>query len=179
MRHGDKTVKLGRDRDHRRAMLNNLATSVLLQGLNETPMKRQVRTTLAKAKAVAPLVDRLISYGKKGDLSAKRQAIRFVKDREAFKGLFTTLGERYKARIGGYTRVLKLSAYRHGDNAPMAIVTLVEDEVVVKKAAKAKSTTAKTAKVKAAAKPKASPKSKAAAEAIDVEASPTSAPKAE
>jgi|GEM_PF-339022 len=182
MRHGDKTVKLGRDRDHRRAMLNNLATSVLKQGLQESPIKRQVRTTLAKAKAVAPLVERLITYGKKGDLSAKRQAIRFVKDREAFKGLFTSLSERYKSRLGGYTRVLKLSNFRHGDNAPMAIISLVEEEIApkksLKKGAKAASKaggqvgTAKAAgNVKSVGKPKAATKAKKI-EAVDVESTP-------
>ena len=132
MRHGDKVKKLGRDRDHRRAMLNNLATSILLKGLADEQMKRNVKTTIPKAKAVRSLVERLISYAKKGDLSAKRQAARFVKSKEAFKGLFEILGERYQDRQGGYTRILKLGDFRHGDNAEMAYIALVEDEVTPK-----------------------------------------------
>ncbi|MBF0433114.1 MAG: 50S ribosomal protein L17 [Fibrobacteria bacterium] len=141
MRHGVKLSKLGRGRNHRRAMLRNLATSVLEQGLHDEQMERHVVTTLPKAKAVRGLVERLITYGKKGDLSAKRQARRFVKNKEAFKGLFETLGERYKEREGGYTRILKLSSRRHGDNAEMAIIALVEDEIkkkLKKKVSKAK-----------------------------------------
>jgi large subunit ribosomal protein L17 len=149
MRHGVKTKKLGRDRAHRKAMLNNLATSILLKGLEEEQMSRQVRTTVQKAKAVRSLVERLITYAKKGDLSAKRQAARFVKDKDVFKGLFSTLGERYQGRNGGYTRILKLSSNRHGDNAEMAVISLVEDEVVAKPKKKTK---------KVAAKPKAAPK---------------------
>ena len=156
MRHGVKTKKIGRDRAHRKAMLNNLATSILLKGLEEEQMSRQVRTTVHKAKAVCSLVERLITYAKKGDLSAKRQAARFVKDKEAFKGLFSTLGERYQNRNGGYTRILKLSSNRHGDNAEMAIISLVEDEVISKpKKKKARKTTAK---------PKVSPKAEVATE---------------
>lgn len=140
MRHSDKVPKLRRDRDHRRAMLNNLATSVLLKGCAEAPMERQVRTTVAKAKAVRTLVDRLITYAKKGDLTSKKMAAGIVKDRLAFKELFSKLGERYKERQGGYTRVLKLANPRHGDNAEMAIISLVENEITKKpKKPKAKS----------------------------------------
>ena len=133
MRHGVKTKKLGRDNKHRKAMLKNLATSILLKGLTENQLERQVRTTVAKAKAVRGLVDRLITYAKKGDLAAKRQVARFVQDKEAFQGLFQVLAPRYANRNGGYSRVLKLSNFRHGDNAEMAIVSLVEDELSKKK----------------------------------------------
>ncbi len=139
MRHGVKLKKLGRGREHRRAMMNNLATSILLKGMDEEQMNRQVRTTSPRAKAVRSLVERLITYAKKGDLSARRQAARFVKSPEVLKGLFSTLGERYKDREGGYTRVLKISENRHGDNAEMSIITLVEDELVKKPKKKAKS----------------------------------------
>ena len=147
MRHGNKLKTLGREASHRKAMIKNLATSILFQGLQEEQMKRQVRTTVQKAKAVRGLVDRLITYAKKGDLTSKRQAAKFVKDKDTFKGLFGVLGERYQERAGGYTRILKLSTNRHGDNASMAIISLVEDEVIKKKKKPAKK---KSANVKAA-----------------------------
>ena len=80
MNHGVKKVKLGRDADHRRAMLKNLSTSVLRQGLEANQGDRAVVTTVDKAKAVRSMVERLITYAKKGDLSARRQAAKFVDD---------------------------------------------------------------------------------------------------
>jgi len=132
MRHGVKRNRLNRNTDHRRALLNNLATSILKKGLAEEPMQRQVRTTTVKAKVVRGLVERLITYAKKGDLSARRQAARFVKEPEVLQGLFNVIGKRYSARAGGYTRVLKLGENRKGDNSEMAIIMLVEDEVRTK-----------------------------------------------
>ncbi len=140
MRHGVKVNRLDRATAHRKAMLNNLATSVLLQGLKEEQIDRKVVTTVAKAKVVRGLVDRLITYGKKGDLAARRQAARFVKDKKALTGLFDTLGPRYSKRDGGYSRVLRMST-RVGDSAEMALISLVEEEIRVKTkkpAAKAK-----------------------------------------
>lgn len=129
MRHGVILNRLGRTSEHRRAMLNNLATSILRQGLNPEQLERKVITTVPKAKVVRGLVDRLITYAKKGDLSARRQAARFVKDSGVLQGLFSDLGPRYAKRAGGYTRVLKVSENRKGDNAQMALVTLVEEEI--------------------------------------------------
>ena len=129
MRHGVKKVKLGRTAAHKKAMLNNLATSIIKRGLSDEQMDRQVKTTVQKAKAVRSLVDRLISYAKKGDLSARRQAAKFVKEPAVLQGLFEVIGPRYKDRQGGYNRVLKMSGRRKGDNAEMAIITLVEDEI--------------------------------------------------
>ena len=151
MRHGVKIHKLGRDRKHRKAMLNNLATSILLKGMVEEQLERQVVTTLPKAKAVRGVVERLITYGKKGDLSARRQAARFIKNRKALKGLFEVLGERYRNRSGGYTRILKLSSCRHGDSAEMAVITLTENEITPrpKKKSKPKKKTASEAKTAA------------------------------
>jgi large subunit ribosomal protein L17 len=137
MKHGVKINRLGRNASHRKAMLGNLATSVLRQGLNENQMERQIRTTVAKAKTVKPIVERLITYAKKGDLSARREAAKIVHDHEVLKSLFETIGPRYSERQGGYTRVLRLDRERSGDSAEMAIITLVED-VVAKKAPKAK-----------------------------------------
>jgi large subunit ribosomal protein L17 len=132
MRHGVKLNKLNRDNKHRQAMLKNLATSILKQGLAEEPMQRYIKTTLPKAKAIRSLVERLISYAKKGDLSARRQAAKYVKEPEVLQGLFNTLGPRYQARQGGYTRIYKISANRHGDNADMALISLVEEEIKIK-----------------------------------------------
>jgi large subunit ribosomal protein L17 len=137
MKHGVKTNRLGRNASHRKAMLGNLATSVLRQGLKENQMERQVRTTVAKAKTVKPLVERLITFAKRGDLAARREAARIVHDHEVLQGLFETLAPRYSERQGGYTRVLKLDRERAGDAAEMAIISLVED-VVIKKTPKAK-----------------------------------------
>lgn len=137
MKHGVKTNRLNRNASHRKALLSNLATSVLRQGLKENQMERQVRTTVAKAKTVKPLVERLVTFAKKGDLSARREAARVIHDHEVLQGLFETIGPRYAERQGGYTRVLKLDLDRAGDNAQMAIISLVEDKVV-KKASKPK-----------------------------------------
>jgi large subunit ribosomal protein L17 len=157
MKHRLKTHKIGRGCKHRKALLNNLATSILLKGLSEDQMERSIKTTLARAKAVRGLVERLITYAKKGDLTAKRMARKSINNREAFKGLFESLNERYKDRVGGYTRILKLSSNRHGDNAEMAMISLVEDEVKnkPKKKSKEKKSQAKpTAKRTNAPKPK-------------------------
>lgn len=129
MKHGVKFNRLGRPAGHRKALLSNLATSVLLQGLKENQMERQVRTTVAKAKAVKPLVERLITFAKKGDLAARREAARVIHDHAVLQGLFEKIGPRYQARVGGYTRVLKLDRERAGDSAEMAIISLVEDSI--------------------------------------------------
>jgi large subunit ribosomal protein L17 len=129
MRHGVKVKKWGANASHRHAMLRSLSTSILLKGLETDPQERAVRTTLLKAKMVRSLVDRLITYAKKGDLAARRQAARFVMDPKVLKGLFDIIGPRYAGRNGGYTRVLKLGNYRAGDAAEMALVGLVEDQV--------------------------------------------------
>jgi large subunit ribosomal protein L17 len=126
MRHGVKVKKWGANSAHRHAMLRSLSTSILLKGLEADPQERAVRTTLLKAKMVRSLVERLITYAKKGDLAARRQAARFVMDPAVLKGLFDVIGPRYASRNGGYTRVLKLGNYRAGDAAEMALVGLVE-----------------------------------------------------
>ncbi len=127
MRHGVKVKKWGANAEHRRAMLRSLSTSILLKGLEADPQDRVVRTTLLKAKMARSTVDRLITYAKKGDLSARRQAARYVMDPKVLKGLFDVIGPRYANRNGGYTRVLKLGDYRPGDTAEMALISLVED----------------------------------------------------
>ena len=116
MRHLVSGRKLNRSASHRRAMLSNLAVSIL--------DKERVTTTLAKAKEVRGVVERLITYGKKGDLHAIRLAARRVNDETVLKKLFADIAPSYKDREGGYTRVLKTED-RKGDNAPMAIIELV------------------------------------------------------
>ncbi len=88
----------------------------------------QIITTLPKAKDLRPVVEKLVTLGKRGDLHARRQAIAQIKDVELVKKLFDVLGPRYKERNGGYTRVLK-AGFRYGDNAPMAVIEFVDRDV--------------------------------------------------
>ncbi|MCF0224527.1 MAG: 50S ribosomal protein L17 [Fibrobacter sp.] len=132
MRHGVKNKKLGVNAQHKRAILRALTTSILGKGLETEQGNRYVRTTLHKAKLVRGYVERMITYAKKGDLSARREAARFVMDPKVLQGLFNTIGPRYASRNGGYTRILKLGPNRAGDAAEMALIGLVEDEIVVK-----------------------------------------------
>jgi len=118
--------------EHKRAILRSLATSILQKGLATEQIDRSVRTTLLKARLARSVVDRLVTYAKKGDLSARRQAARFVRDPKVLQGLFDVIGPRYASRNGGYTRLLKLGPNRPGDAAEMALISLVEDEVVAK-----------------------------------------------
>ena len=144
MRHLKSGRKLNRTASHRRAMLANLATSLL--------DKERVRTTVVKAKEVRSVVERLITYGKKGTLHAIRLAERTLKNKDILKKLFNDIAVGYKGRQGGYTRVIKLGT-RKGDNADMAIIELVGrgDDVQRKRKKKKKSTVAR--KPKAAEKP--------------------------
>ena len=132
MRHGVKNKKLGVNAQHKRAILRALTTSILEKGMETDQNKRYVRTTLHKAKLVRGAVERMITYAKKGDLSARREAARFVMDPKVLQDLFNTIGPRYANRNGGYTRVLKLGPNRAGDAAEMALIGLVEDEIVAK-----------------------------------------------
>ena len=132
MRHGVKNKKLGVNAQHKRAILRALTTSILEKGMETDQNKRYVRTTLHKAKLVRGAVERMITYAKKGDLSARREAARFVMDPKVLQELFDTIGPRYANRNGGYARVLKLGPNRAGDAAEMALIGLVEDEIVAK-----------------------------------------------
>ena len=132
MRHGVKNKKLGVNAQHKRAILRALTTSIIGKGMETDQNKRYVRTTLHKAKLVRGAVERMITYAKKGDLSARREAARFVMDPKVLQDLFNTIGPRYANRNGGYTRVLKLGPNRAGDAAEMALIGLVEDEIVAK-----------------------------------------------
>lgn len=120
MRHGYAHRKLGRTTSHRTAMFANMAASLIKH--------EQIVTTLPKAKELRPFVEKLVTLAKKGDLHARRIAISRVRDVDQVGKLFATLGPRYKARSGGYTRVLK-AGYRYGDNAPMAVIEFVDRDV--------------------------------------------------
>lgn len=144
MRHGVKNKKLGVNAQNKRAILRALTTSILGKGMEAEQGNRYVRTTLHKAKLVRSCVDRMITYAKKGDLSARREAARFVMDPKVLQDLFNTIGPRYASRNGGYTRILKLGPNRAGDAAEMALVGLVEDEIVVKAKKSAESAKSET-----------------------------------
>lgn len=126
MRHGIAHRKLNRTASHRRAMFANMAASLIEH--------EQIVTTLPKAKELKPFMDKLITLAKKGDLAARRLAISKIRNEEQVKKLFDTLGERYSERNGGYTRVLK-AGFRHGDNAPLAVIELVDRDPEAKGAA--------------------------------------------
>lgn len=128
MKHHVKKPKLSRNYDHRNALLKNLATSVIKSGVAENEADRSVVTTVQKAKAVRSLVERLITYAKQGDLAARRQAAKFIKEPKVLQDLFAIVAPRYATRQGGYTRVLKLEKTRAGDNADMAIIQLVGEK---------------------------------------------------
>jgi large subunit ribosomal protein L17 len=117
MRHGSGHKKLNRTASHRQAMFANMAASLIKH--------EQIVTTLPKAKALRPVVERLVTLAKKGDLSARRLVLSRMRDETQTKKLFDTLAPRYKARPGGYTRVLK-AGFRHGDNAQLAVIEFVD-----------------------------------------------------
>jgi large subunit ribosomal protein L17 len=117
MRHAVAGRKLSRTSSHRKAMFNNLAAALVKH--------EQIKTTLPKAKDLRPIVEKLVTLAKRGDLHARRQAIAQIRDLGMVKKLFETIGPRYKARAGGYTRVLK-AGFRHGDSAPLAVIEFVD-----------------------------------------------------
>ena len=117
MKHRIKGKKLNRTSSHRKALLKNMSQALIKH--------EQIITTLVKAKTLKPYFDKLITIGKKGNLSARRQALSKVGDIKLVEKLFSTLAKRYKTRNGGYSRVLK-AGFRYGDSAPMAVIELVE-----------------------------------------------------
>src|SRR5216110_929564 len=123
MHHAKTHRNFNRRSDHRRSMLANLAASLIKH--------EQIVTTLPKAKDLRPIVEKLITLGKRGDLHARRQAIAQMRDLAMVRKLFEVLGPRYKERNGGYTRVLK-AGFRHGDSAPVAVIELVDRDTAAK-----------------------------------------------
>lgn len=117
MRHGMSGRKLNRTSSHRKALLMNLANSLIKH--------EQIKTTLPKAKELRPYVEKLITLGKKGELSNRKQAISVLHDLEAVNKLFSDIAKRYENRNGGYIRIVKFG-FRNGDAAPMAIIELVD-----------------------------------------------------
>ncbi len=129
MNHGNRQKRLGRDSSHRKAMMSNMAASLIKH--------EQIKTTLVKAKAIKPYVEKLITLGKQASakpetaLAKRRQAISILRDEAQVKKLFDILAERYESRQGGYTRVLK-AGFRYGDCAPMAVIELVDRDETAK-----------------------------------------------
>ena len=117
MKHGIKQRKLNRKSPHRQAMFANMAAALVKH--------EQITTTLPKAKDLRPFVEKLITMGKKGGLANERLAMSKMRDQSQIRKLFDTLGERYKTREGGYIRIMK-AGFRYGDNAPMAVIELVD-----------------------------------------------------
>ena len=147
MGHRDKVKKLGRTKSHREAMLANMAMSLFTH--------RVIKTTDAKAKALRPLVDRLISTAKQDTLHAKRLVARTIKNKEVFKKLFAEIVPQFADRTSGFSRVVKLGV-RRGDGAPISVVELLTEKPVEEKDAKGKKD--KKAKAKDTAPKKAAPK---------------------
>ena len=123
MRHGKAHRKLNRTASHRKAMFKNMAAALIKH--------EQIVTTLPKAKELRPIVEKLITLGKRGDLHARRQALGKLQDKDMVAKLFDTLGVRYKDRNGGYTRIMK-AGFRFGDSAAMAVIEFVDRDVDAK-----------------------------------------------
>ena len=126
MRHARGYRRLNRTHEHRKALFANMAGSLLEH--------EQIKTTLPKAKELRPIVEKLITLGKRGDLHARRQAAAQLKEDKDVAKLFEILGPRYAARSGGYIRILQ-AGFRYGDMAPMAIIEFVDRDVDAKGAA--------------------------------------------
>lgn len=126
MRHARGYRRLNRTHEHRKALFSNMAGSLIEH--------EQIKTTLPKAKELRPIVEKLITLGKRGDLHARRQAAAQLKEDKDVAKLFDVLAARYKDRQGGYVRILK-AGFRYGDMAPMAIIELVDRDVDAKGAA--------------------------------------------
>ncbi|MBD8555890.1 50S ribosomal protein L17 [Rhizobium sp. CFBP 8762] len=123
MRHGNSGRKLNRTASHRKAMFANMAASLIEH--------EQIVTTLPKAKEIRPIVEKLVTLGKRGDLHARRQAISQIRDVAVVAKLFDTIASRYGNRHGGYLRIMK-AGFRHGDNAALAVVEFVDRDPAAK-----------------------------------------------
>ena len=123
MRHGFAGRRLGRSVSHRKAMFANMSAALIKH--------EQIVTTLPKAKELRPIVEKLITLGKRGDLHARRQAAAQMRDETQVQKLFGVIGPRYKDRNGGYIRILK-AGFRYGDNAAVAVIELVDRDTSAK-----------------------------------------------
>ncbi|HMJ05595.1 MAG TPA: 50S ribosomal protein L17 [Chthoniobacterales bacterium] len=155
MRHQKKTVKLGRTAEHRKALLANQVCSLIEH--------QRIKTTLAKAKAVRPLAEKMVTLGKKGSLHARRTALAVLRQKDAVKKLFDDIAPRAADRKGGYTRIVKLGA-RKSDSAPVAFIEWVDAaEVTEEPVAEQKGKKSKAPKAATASETKPAPKAKKAA----------------
>ena len=125
MRHNKAGRRLGRKTSHREAMFRNMVTSLLDHG--------KITTTDAKAKEIRIVAERMITLGKRGDLHSMRMAASVIREKTVVSKLFSTIAPRYKERLGGYTRIIKLGI-RQGDAAPVSLIELVEEEIKPSKA---------------------------------------------
>lgn len=123
MRHGFRGRRFNRSVEHRKAMFANMSQALIKH--------EQITTTLPKAKDLRPVVEKLVTLAKRGDLHARRQAIAQIKDAELVGKLFSVLGPRYKERNGGYLRIMK-AGFRFGDNAPLAVIEFVDRDIEAK-----------------------------------------------
>ncbi|EXL01813.1 50S ribosomal protein L17 [Aquamicrobium defluvii] len=123
MRHGFKGRRFSRSASHRKAMFANLAVSLIEH--------EQIVTTLPKAKDLRPIVEKLVTLGKRGDLHARRQVIAQIGNEDVVKRLFDTIAPRYATRNGGYLRIMK-AGFRRGDNAPLAVIEFVDRDTSAK-----------------------------------------------
>lgn len=167
MRHGKKVNHLGRTDSHRKAMLSNMATSLILH--------KRITTTLAKAKALRVYVEPLITKSKNDTTHSRRTVFSYLQDKDAVSILFREVAEKVASRPGGYTRIIKMEN-RLGDNAEMALIELVDYNTVYTKdgeaAAAKKSTRRRGGKGKTAAAPAAEGKAEPVAEAVEVKEEP-------
>jgi large subunit ribosomal protein L17 len=157
MRHCNSGKRLGRNTSHRKAMLRNMVTSLFEH--------EKISTTDARAKELRPMAEKLITLAKRGDLHARRLVTSVVRDRKTVAKLFERIAPRFADRPGGYTRIIKLG-HRLGDNAPLSLITLVEEGYAPKPAKKA----AKPVAEKQAAPVVAAPVAEAPVEAVVAEA---------
>lgn len=120
MRHLKQGIKLGRTSAHRKALFRNLVTSLMLY--------EKIETTLAKAKELRRIADRMVTLGKRGTLSTRRRAAEYIKDKDVLKKIFDVIAKRYAERRGGYTRIYRVG-FRKGDAAKLAVIELVDRDV--------------------------------------------------
>ncbi|OGV95437.1 MAG: 50S ribosomal protein L17 [Nitrospinae bacterium RIFCSPLOWO2_02_FULL_39_110] len=120
MRHLKQGIKLGRTSAHRKALFRNLVTSLMLY--------EKIETTLAKAKELRRIADRMVTLGKRGTLSTRRRAAEYIKDKDVLKKIFDVIAKRYAERRGGYTRIYRVG-FRKGDAAKLAVIELVDRDI--------------------------------------------------
>ena len=164
MRHQKKTVRLGRKAEHRKALLANQVCSLIEH--------RRIKTTLAKAKAVRPLAEKMVTLGKNGSIHARRTAFATLRQKDAVKKLFDEIAPASTDRNGGYTRIIRLGQ-RHSDSASMALIEWVDATIVIEEKPteekKAKKEKAPKAETKEEVKPKEAKREEAKAEEKVVE----------